>query len=117
MTDHKQQQDDLTRIIVLVYAMLETRQPCWIYVAVKPSKYDAFMLAQKEGKLDLYHFDPFGEIIVSGAGKSPPDAITLKVAEMYQTDPTKLFQPVDLEEEVAKRMDEAAKKPAKKKKD
>jgi hypothetical protein len=117
MTEHKPQPDDLTRIIVLVYAMLETRQPCWVYVAVKPTKYDAFMQTQKDGKLDLYHFEPFGEIIVSGAGKSPPDSITLKVAEMYQTDPTKLFQPVDLEEEIAKRMEEAAKKPAKKKKD
>ncbi len=115
MSEIKQQPDDLTRIIVLVYAMLETKQPCWIYVAVKPSKYDGFMLAQKEGKLDLYHFDPFGEIIVSGEGKSPPDAITLKVAEMYQTDPTKLFQPVDLEEEIAKRMEESKAKPKKKK--
>ena len=117
MTEHKPQADELTRIIVLVYGMLENKSPCWVYVAVKPSKYQGFLTAQKEGKLDLYQFDPFGEIIVSGEGKQPPDEITLKVAEMYQTDPTTLFQPIDIEEEIGKRMDEAKKQLEDSKKD
>lgn len=102
MTDQKPN-PDLTRIIVLVYGMLETGGPFWVYVAVKPSKYQDFLKAQKEGTLDLYHFDGFGEIIVSGEGRVPPDEVTLKVAEMYQTDPSTLFKPMDVEAEVARR--------------
>lgn len=114
---HEYKPDDLTRIIVLVYAMLDSGQPCWVYAAVKPSKHEAFTNAQKDGTLDMYQFEPYGEIIVSGEGKSPPDDVTLKVAEMYQTDPTTLFQPIDIEEEIEKRMGEAKQSLDKKKKD
>jgi hypothetical protein len=85
MTD-SQAKTDLTRIIVLVYGVLQSGGPFWVFVAVKPTEYDAFVRAQKEGKLNLHQFSPYGEIIVSGEGKSPPDDITIKVAEMYQTD-------------------------------
>lgn len=115
--DHNQQPDDLTRIIMLVYAMLEGGQPCWVYAAVKPSKHEDFTAAQKDGTLDLYNFTEFGEIIVSGEGKSPPDDVTLKVAEMYQTDPTTIFQPIDVEAEIARRMEEVAKSKKPKKKE
>ena len=90
---------DLIRTIVLVYGMLETGGPFWVYVAVKPSKYQAFLTAQKEGKIDLYTFDEFGEIIISGEGRMPPDEVTLKVAEMYQTDPSTIFQAIEKENE------------------
>ena len=100
---------------MLVYAMLDTGQSCWIYAAVKPTKQEDFLRAQKDGTLDMYNFGEFGEIIVSGEGKSPPDDVTLKVAEMYQTDPTTMFQPIDVEQEIAKRMDEVRKKQDKKK--
>lgn len=103
MTDGAPQKNDLTRIIVLVYGMLENGGPCWIFVAVRPSQYPSFLAAQKENKLDLYHFDAFGEIIVSGEGRNPPDEVTLKVAEMYQTDPATLFQPIDVEQEIEKK--------------
>lgn len=83
---------DLTRTIVLLYGLLDSGGPFWVFAAVKPSKYQNFMDAQKEGRLDLYKFESYGEIIVSGEGKSPPDAVTLKVAEMYQTDPATLFK-------------------------
>jgi len=85
MTDPKANTDDLHRIIVLIYGTLESSSPFWLFAAVKPKRYDAMLAAQKEGKLDLYHFESYGEIIISGEGKSPPDEITLKVAEMYQT--------------------------------
>ena len=81
---------DLTRTIVLVYGLLESGNHFWVFVAVKPSKYQDFITAQKAGTLNLYQFTPYGEIIVSGVGKAPPDEITIKVAEMYQTDPEKL---------------------------
>ncbi len=112
MTDDKSTADDLTRIIVLVYAMLENSRPFWIFVAIRPSKYQPFLAAQKEGTLDIYNFAPYGEIIVSGEGKSPPEEVTLKVAEMYQTDPSVLFKTTDPEKEIETRMKafEAAKK-------
>lgn len=110
MTSDKSKLDDLTRIIVLVYGLLESGGPFWVYVAVKPSQYQNFLAAQKEGKLNLYEFAPFGEIIVSGEGRMPPDDVTLKVAAMYQTDPATLFQPTDIEEEVIKKAEEAVKK-------
>ncbi len=106
MTDEKSKADDITRIIVLVYGMLESGLPFWVYVAIKPSRYQPFLAAQKDGSLDLYDFTSYGEIIVSGQGKGPPDEITLKVAEMYQTDPATLFQPIDVEKEVKKRTEE-----------
>jgi len=102
--------DDLTRVIILVYGMLESGSPFWVYVAVKPSKYQDFLKAQKDGKLNLYQFAEWGEIIVSGEGRTPPDDVTLKVAEMYQTDPATLFQPVDVEKESDKLTEEVKKK-------
>ncbi len=107
MTEQTPNKDDLTRIIALVYGLLENGNPFWVYVAVKPSKYQPFLNAQKEGTLDLYKFDGYGEIIVSGESRQPPDEVTLKVAEMYQTDPSKMFTSDDVErdaEELAKKL-------------
>ena len=95
MTETQPTNNDLTRTIVLVYGLLENGNPFWVFVAVKPSKYQDFMKAQKDGTLNLYQFTPYGEIIVSGVGSSPPDDITIKVAEMYQTDPDKLKEQVN----------------------
>lgn len=89
MTDQTHNSEQ-TRTIVLVYGLLENGSPFWVFVAIKPSQYQAFVNAQKDGSLNLYQFAPYGEIIVSGEGKSPPDEVTIKVAEMYQTDPAKL---------------------------
>lgn len=110
MTEAKPNLEDLTRTIVLVYGMFDTGHPFWVFVAVKPSKYQNFLTAYKEGGIDLYHFEPFGEIIVSGQGRMPPDDITLKVAEMYQTDPAALFRSItrEREEEDAQREQDAA---------
>lgn len=95
--------DLLSRVIVLIYGMLENGNPCWMYAAVKPSKYEGFMNDHKAGKVDVHNFSPYGEIIVSGEGKSPPDEITLKVAEMYQTDLSKTNQPDEIKEEIEKK--------------
>lgn len=98
--------DDIARVIVLVYGVLDDSKPFWCYVAVKPSRYQPFLDAQKEGALNLYEFGPFGEVIISGEGNQPPEAVTLKVAEVYQTDPRKFFSPIDPEAEVAKKVEE-----------
>lgn len=82
---------DLKRTIVLIYGQLENSQtPFWVFAAVKPAKYHLFMHAHKEGRLDIYNFNDFGEIIVSGEGTTPPDEVTVKVAEMYNTSPSTL---------------------------
>src|SRR5687768_5068735 len=98
MTEQKPNTDDKIRTIILMYAMFDNGNPCWVFVAVKPSQYQPFLNAHKEGKIDLYNFGTYGEIIVSGEGKSPPDDVTLKVAEMYQTDPNTLFKKIKEEE-------------------
>jgi hypothetical protein len=105
MTEQKDLADLLSRTIVLIYGLMENAGPCWIYAAVKPSKYEAFSKAHKDGSLDIHNFTPYGEIIVSGEGKSPPDEVTLKVAEMYQTDPAKMFQDTDKKEKKPKKDD------------
>lgn len=99
MTDNAELKDALTRTIVLMYGLLENGEQYWIYASVKPSKYQTFLAAQKAGTLNVHDFAPYGEIIVSGTGKAPPDEVTLKVAEMYQTDPGKLMP--QAEEETA----------------
>jgi hypothetical protein len=104
MTDNAELKDALTRTIVLIYGLLEDGGPFWLYAAVKPSKYQAFMAAQKNGELNVYEFAPFGEIIISGKGKNPPDEVTLKVAEMYQTDPATLFVPQEAQGDVPEDM-------------
>lgn len=98
--------DHFARVIILVYGVLENNTPFWCYVAVKPSMYQTFIDAQKDGSLNLYEFQPFGEVIISGEGNEPPEAVTLKVAEVYQTDPATFFQPVDPEAEVTRKMQE-----------
>src|ERR1700753_2262130 len=85
MTEPSPPTDDLKRIIVLIYGMLENGNPFWVFAAIRPSLYQPFIAAQKDGTLNLYDFTPYGEIIISGEGKAPPDEITLKVAEMYQS--------------------------------
>ncbi len=87
--------EELKRTIALIYGILANGTPFWAFVAVKTLKYQNFVAEQKEGKIDLSQFEPYGEIIVCGEGKSPPDEITLKVAEMYQSDPAKLKQFVE----------------------
>jgi len=104
MTDNAEFKDITTRTIVLVYGLLEDGGPFWLYAAVKPSKYNGFMAAQKDGSLNVYDFSPFGEIIIAGKGKSPPDEVTLKVAEMYQTDPATLFVPQEAQGDVPEEM-------------
>jgi hypothetical protein len=76
-----------TRTIVLIYGSLDNGAPFWVYAAVRPSKYQDMLTAQKTTGLDLHHFEEYGEIIVSGEGPTPPDSVTLSVAEMYQTAP------------------------------
>lgn len=73
--------DQCYRVVSVVYGILESGGPFWMYVAIKPTAYPLFM--RKALEIDYHHFDEWGEIIVSGDGKSPPLEVTQKVAEMY----------------------------------
>lgn len=105
-TGDKYDPDNISRIIMLVYGTLESGGPFWCYVAVKPSQYDAFKEAESGGSLDLYNFDEFGEVVVSGEGEKPPAEVTEKVAEMYNADASTFFQPIDPKTEIAEKIDQ-----------
>ena len=98
--------DALSRVIMLLYGKMDHGGPFWCYVAIKPSKFEAFKEAEKNGSIDLYNFDPFGEVIVSAEGATPPEEVTLKVAEMYGADASTFFQPIDPIAEISKKIDE-----------
>lgn len=104
MTEIKtpEDKDKLARVIVLIYGMLEGGKPFWVYAAVKPSKYDEFNKRKAEHKLSLDGFEEYGELIIAGEGQTPPIEVTLKVAEVYQTDPTKFFDEQDPKAELEK---------------
>jgi hypothetical protein len=107
------QTDAVARIIVLLYAQMEDK-PIWIFVAVKPTQYKGFLAAKEEGTINIQDFTGFGEVIVAGHGLQPPDEVTLKVAQVYQTDVSKLFNTPDPEAEVAQKMQEHEEKQKKK---
>lgn len=98
------QADPLARVIVLIYGLLETGKPFWLYAAVKPSQYQNFLKVQKEGKLNLQAFAEYGELIIAGEGQAPPVEVTLKVAEVYQTDPAKFFDTKDPEAKIREKL-------------
>ena len=98
--------DALSRVIMLLYVKMDHGGPFWCYVAIKPSKFEAFKAAEKNGSIDLYNFEPFGEVIVSAEGATPPEEVTLKVAEMYGADASTFFQPIDPIAEIGKKIDE-----------
>lgn len=86
---------DRKRIIVILYGLLDSGGPFWVFAAVMPTRYKAFIEAQKGGALSLYEFDPYGEIIISGEGKDPPEDVILQVATMYETTPEHLMDLAD----------------------
>lgn len=107
MTDqYKYNPDNLSRVIMLLYGKMDHGGPFWCYVAVKPSQFEAFKAAEAAGNIDLYNFAPFGEVIVSAEGQTPPEEVTLKVAEMYGADASTFFQPIDPMAEIDKKIEE-----------
>ena len=104
--DDKYNPDNLSRIIMLLYGKMDHGGPFWCYVAVKPSQFEAFKAAEASGNIDLYNFEPFGEVIVSAEGQTPPEDVTLKVAEMYGADASTFFQPIDPMVEIGKKIEE-----------
>ena len=85
--------DSASRLVVLVRGLMETRGSYWCYVAVKPSLASKFQKAIA-AKYNIQNFvkDAYGEVIVSGIGRTPPQEVTEKVAEIFG------ISPKDLEE-------------------
>jgi hypothetical protein len=106
VSDDKYAPDNLSRVIMLLYGKMDHGGPFWCYVAVKPSQFEAFKAAEAAGNIDLYNFDPYGEVIVSAEGQTPPEEVTLKVAEMYGADASTFFQPIDPMAEIGKKIQE-----------
>ena len=104
--DDPYEPDNISRIIMLIYGKLESGGPFWCYCAVKPSMFDQFKADEAAGKIDLYNFDPYGEVVVSGEGEKPPTEVTQKVAEMYNTDASTFFQPIDPKKEIAEKIEQ-----------
>lgn len=105
MTDNdKYAPDNVSRVIMLLYGKMDHGGPFWCYVAVKPSQFEAFKAAEAAGNIDLYNFEPYGEVIVSAEGQTPPEDVTLKVAEMYGADASTFFQPIDPIAEIDKKI-------------
>ncbi len=75
---------DDVRIITLVRGMMQQGGFYWCYVAIKPDLIRKFQQAVKN-KYNIQNFvkDEYGEVIVSGRGKEPPEEITAKVSEMF----------------------------------
>ena len=105
-TDDKYAPDNVSRVIMLLYGKMDHGGPFWCYVAVKPSQFEAFKAAETAGNIDLYNFDAYGEVIVSAEGQTPPEEVTLKVAEMYGADASTFFQPIDPMAEIGKKIEE-----------
>lgn len=104
--EDKYNPDTLSRVIMLLYGKMDHGGPFWCYVAVKPSQFEAFKAAEASGSIDLYSFDAFGEVIVSAEGSTPPEEVTLKVAEMYGADASTFFQPIDPMAEIDRKIEE-----------
>jgi len=76
--------EELTRTIVLIFGTLDTGNSCWVYAAIRPSMYSIFVREQAAGRVDMYNFVLWGEIIVSAEGDKPSFEITKKVRDLYQ---------------------------------
>lgn len=72
-----------TRNITLVRGLMERGGFYWCYVAVKPERLLEFQKQVAENKYNIQNFvkDGYGEVIVSGHGRTPPKDITALLVE------------------------------------
>lgn len=75
---------ETTRIICEIFGLLEDGGPCWIIAAVRPSRYAEFLAVQKSGALNVYQFQPYGEIVTSGKGERASREVALEVARLFE---------------------------------
>ena len=96
--------DSLSRIIMLAFGRMDHGGTYWSYVAIKPSRYDAFRAAMSSMTYNMQDFDKdgYGEVVVSGEGDRPPADITKKVAKMFDVSISDLFKDVAPDETLRK---------------
>lgn len=77
-------QNNESRLVTLVRGVMEQGGFYWCYLAVKPNLISKFQQAIKD-KYNIQNFvkDNYGEVVVSGRGKQPPEEVSKKVAEMF----------------------------------
>lgn len=78
------------RAIVCVWVRMAHGGPAWVIVAIRLEALGDFLMAEVAGRLDIYHIEPFGEVICSSEGTIPPDEVITRVASMYRADPHQL---------------------------
>jgi hypothetical protein len=89
--------DNNARVIMLAFGKMDNGGQYWVYVAVKPSRFDEFQLAMASKKYNIQDFehDEYGEVIVSGEGILPPQEVTKQVADIFNVPVKELFANVD----------------------
>lgn len=82
-----------TRFIVLVRGLMERGGFYWCYLAIKPNLITKFQKAIAN-KYNIQNFvkDAYGEVVVSGRGRTPPQEVTEKVAQMFEIPPKELAE-------------------------
>jgi hypothetical protein len=99
--------DSLSRIIMLTFGTMDHGGPYWCYVAVKPSRYQAFREAMASMRYHIKQFeqDNYGEIVVSGEGDRPPSDISKQVAQMFGVSVGQLFADSQPDETIRKQFE------------
>lgn len=72
--------DEKARIIVLVRGELEEGGPYYAYLALMPSKADAYEKAMASGK--VVSLSEFGKVIEWGKGENPPEDVVQRMEEL-----------------------------------
>lgn len=75
--------DQEVAIITLVQGARTDGSPFWAYVAIPPSRYEAFKKAEATG---AYRLNDYGAILRSGEGQEPPGAVRQEMMDKYGAD-------------------------------
>ena len=87
--------DEDAGIICFTSGLMEDGRPYWVYLAVKPNKYQEFKKLTDEGK--GMTFSDYGTVVAGGFGKEVPASVKQEMKEKYgfedlsQRDLTKQF--------------------------
>ncbi len=71
-------------LTVLVTGDLVDGQPFWAYCRMHPKDFFTYQQVRAQGAFDL---EDFGEVLASGEGHEPPDAVKAAMAERFGADP------------------------------
>lgn len=63
-------------ILVLSRGVTIDDKKFWAYIAIPPSKFEAFKAAEEAGG---YNIEDYGEIITAGEGDEPPDDVKAQI--------------------------------------